>query len=134
MFAFWDTSAVVPLVLQERGSRSAQECFSRSDGDYAWSWMRVEAEAALLRRCAPVRAWESLDELLGGFRWVELPAGELPELRKFNVRLALRASDAGHLYCFVQSLTVQSDLVLVSFNDELLAAARKKRLRVWPTS
>ena len=50
MIAYWDTSALLPLLLQEPHTPAAVEAAALVTLNYGWDWMQVETEAALRRR------------------------------------------------------------------------------------
>jgi predicted nucleic acid-binding protein len=131
MHLFWDTSAVVPLIFQELHSVRAARARAVARRAFAWSWMRVEAEAALLRRQASPQHWQELQKLASGFIWFELASSEEGALRQFNRALGLRASDAGHLYLFSKASTVDPGMQLVTFDHEMRSAAVKCSLSLW---
>jgi predicted nucleic acid-binding protein len=131
MEAFWDTSALLPLVLEEIDSPRAAQAWAESDRCIAWNWLQVEAESALLRRKAPKEAWRRLDQLCGVIEWIDIPANHHPGLCEFNRTLALRSADAAHLYAFATARGSLQDLTLVSFDNEMKRAALRLRLAVW---
>ncbi len=124
MDLFLDTSAVVPLFLQEPHSAAALKAWEQSTELYAWRWMQVEAEAALARRRATPQTWSEWRQLAATISWLEMGESLLPQLCAFNRPLRLRAADAGHLFVFDRAITVVPELHLVSFDNEMLAAAR----------
>ena len=131
MHLFWDTSAVIPLVFQEPHTSRAHR--ARADGEraLAWSWMRVEAEAALLRRRAGAEHWRELSKLLSAFMWLQMSPAEESALCLFNRPLGLRASDAGHLYVFSKTTAAISGIQLVTFDQEIKSAAATCSLPLW---
>lgn len=124
MDTFWDTSAVVALLLQEPNTASAQSAWSHTTQPWAWRWMVLETEAALSRRKAPPMAWTQFAALLESVRLLDLEPERWDSLRAFNRALRLRAADAAHLFVCERANTVIPDLHLVSFDDEQVAAAR----------
>lgn len=60
-----------------------------------------------------------------------LGAADWPAVIELNKRHALRAADAGHPYCLRRLTKLDPALTLVSFDDELVRAARREKLRVW---
>jgi len=131
MMTFWDTSAVLALVFVEPRSQDAVMAKSLSVGQYAWRWMAVEAQAGLARRRARPAEWEALDQILAGFHNVDLSPEQIDKIGRANREWRLRASDAGHLYCFQQVSFVLPDVQLVCFDDEISAAAGVLGLSVW---
>lgn len=132
MLLFWDTSAVIPLVIKEPHSAAAERARTVCTRALAWTWLKVEAEAALLRRGAGNDAWERLRLLLAAFEWLDMDTGALVGLCRFNRSHALRAADAGHLYVFAEALEVMPQLHLVTFDGEMRKAAARVRLPLWP--
>jgi hypothetical protein len=124
MHLFLDTSAVIPLLLQEVHTPSALKAIAQADRLFAWRWMQVEAEAALTRRRATPVAWSEWRQLAASIHWLELNESSLPALCAFNRPLRLRAADAGHLFVFDRAITVVPELHLVTFNDEMTKAAQ----------
>lgn len=131
MHLFWDTSAVIPLVFQEAHSAQAARAHAAARWAFGWSWMRVEAEAALLRRRAGAQHWQELQKLASSFIWLELPPNEESAVRQFNRPLGLRASDAAHLYVFSKASGVDPAMQLVTFDQEMQSAALNCSLPVW---
>jgi hypothetical protein len=131
MRLYWDTSAVVPLVLQEPHSAAAQRARSAARRAFAWSWMQVEAEAALLRRDATATQWRNLTQLFSAFIWLDMESQDLPALRQFNRPLTLRADDAGHLFVFSKACTADPQIQLVTFDSEMRKAARQCAFPLW---
>jgi hypothetical protein len=124
MERFFDTSAVVPLLLQEPQTAAALAALDRCTRVYAWRWLQVETEAALARRRAPATAWSEWRELASAVSWLDMGEELLPQLCSFNRPLRLRAADAGHLFVFERALRVLPELQLVCFDREMNEAAR----------
>ena len=124
MELFFDTSAVVPLLLDEPFSKKACLAWERANRVWGWRWLQVEAEAALCRRKAPATAWRQWAQLSAGFNWLDLETKSFPLLRAFNRPLRLRAADAGHLYTLQLATQVIPSMKLVCFDKELKRAAK----------
>jgi predicted nucleic acid-binding protein len=124
MDLFFDTSAVVPLILDEPHSRKALETWNQATRVWAWRWLQVEAEAALGRRRADAHAWHQWRLVSSALTWLDLEARMWPQLCAFNRSLRLRAADAGHLYTYNGATSVVPQLKLVCFDKELNEAAR----------
>jgi predicted nucleic acid-binding protein len=131
MTSFFDTSAIVPLILRERHSDVACEVWNATSQAWAWRWMRVEAEAALGRRRAGSEAWRAWRSIASVVHWLDLGSADCLEICAFNRPLRLRAADAGHLFVFDRAAGVIPELKLVSFDGEMTAAARSLNLPVW---
>ena len=124
MELFFDTSALVPLLLEEPFSKKAARAWDSATRVWAWKWMQVEAEAALSRRKAPATAWQQWVQMANEFTWLDLDSKSLPQLRAFNRPLRLRSADAGHLFVFQMATQVVPSMKLVCFDNELKRAAK----------
>jgi predicted nucleic acid-binding protein len=131
MNLFWDTSALVALLFREPHSAEAEQARAATTSGHAWRWIRVEASAAMSRRGAPDERWARLEELVGGLHLIDLPPADLDILCRANRTWRLRAADAGHLHCFRRAAYAMPDLQLVTFDDEMIAAARAHGLPLW---
>jgi predicted nucleic acid-binding protein len=131
MLLFWDTSAVVPLIFNEPHTPSARHARAAATRAFVWSWIRVEAEAALLRRNASPGDWENLARVLARMTWLETDTRELSALLGFNKPLGLRALDAGHLFVCSKAVSAFPGIHLVTFDQEMDQAARRCHLPVW---
>jgi len=120
---FFDTSAIVPLLLKEPSSPLALQAWEQAEQRYAWRWLRVEAEAALHRRQAPPEAWRNWDRIVDALYWLELPDSLVEDCCRFNRIAGLRAADAGHLFVMDRLTRVMDDLRLVTFDHEMQVAA-----------
>jgi hypothetical protein len=132
MMLFWDTSAILAGVFLEAQSPLAREAAAATSCGYAWDWLKVEAECALARRRATSAQWAALAALLGPFRFDHVTDRDQAAIGERNRNWRLRAADAGHLFCFTRVAAVIPDLQLVTFDDEMLAVARRLQLAVWP--
>jgi predicted nucleic acid-binding protein len=130
MQIFWDTSAIVALILQEQRTPEAADAWSGTTRAWCWRWMQVEAEAALARRGASPESWAQWRAVAGAFHVLDLEPARLPDLCTFNRALKLRATDAGHLFVFAQAASVVPDLALLSFDGEQTQAARSLGFRL----
>lgn len=129
MIVYFDTSAVVPILVDEPTSDGAIELWSRAERIVSSRLVYAEARAALglARRLDRLdsrqlgRAVGNLEQILEDVDLVEVTdllvrrAGELAE------RLALRGYDAVHLAS--AELVADRDLVLATGDKQLLAAA-----------
>ena len=102
MVRFWDTSALVPLLVAERETARAERWLREDAGVIVWTLTRVELLSALARRrrrepAAARRLQGARRELLSAWeRWSEVTAVDL--VRRHAERLVeshpLRAADA----------------------------------------
>ena len=123
MNVFFDTSAIVPLLIKEVHTERAQAAWSKTTRAWAWRWMQVEAESALGRRRASTEAWAQWRTLSNSMTWLEMEPRTWSQLCAFNRPLRLRAADAGHLFVCDRAMTVVSGLTLATFDDEMIEAA-----------
>jgi len=128
---FLDTSAVVPLFLEEPQTAAAQHALAQASQIFAWCWMRVEAEAGFIRRQADRQVWTEWRTWTPHVCWLDLEFAELDHLCSFNRALRLRAADAGHLYVYEQACHAMPDLQLVTFDHEMAAVAHRQRMALW---
>lgn len=131
MLCYWDTSAIVAQVLTEPGSDISANAAARSELDFSWAWLKVEASAALTRRKATPGQWQYFETLISDFQFLEIPESDYTELANKNKKWKLRSADAGHLYCFEKFLLVYPEATFVTLDSELRAAAKKEKHAVF---
>jgi len=124
MRVFFDTSAAIPLVLAETDSAAIRRAWPDFSECWAWSWLVVEAEAALIRQKANAEAWAEWSRVARSLTLVELNPSDHRALRAFNRGLGLRAADAGHLFLFNRLTQELDGLQLITFDREMSQAAR----------
>jgi predicted nucleic acid-binding protein len=135
---FWDSSALVPLLIEEPRSASSRRLIKADAVAVAWL-ARVEMASALVRLLREGRMDESglesdlaeLEALISS--WVEIPPHE--EVRRLAVRLlrthVLRTLDALHLASAWFAAEGRPDtLGFVCFDTRLAAAARAEGFSV----
>jgi predicted nucleic acid-binding protein len=125
MRVFFDTSAVIPLVLAEKHSEAVRRVWLDITERWAWSWLVVEAEAALVRQRADADAWAEWPRVLRSLNLVELNPRDHGALLAFNRGLGLRAADAGHLFLFDRLSREVDGLQMLTFDREMSQAAKK---------
>lgn len=136
---FWDSSAVVPLVVPQRHTAAAEAAFDADPSLVVWWATPVECASALARlereggidRDALATALERLRRL--GTIWNEVQPGT--RVRDVAQRLlrahSLRAADALQLAAALEFAEDEpSDLELVCFDARLADAASRVGLRV----
>ena len=129
MPTYFDTSAIVPLLLVEPHSSVAREAWEASTGDcFAWRWLKVETEAALVRRKADAGVWSAWDRLESSLNWITLPDSEIEAVCRFNRNFGLRAADAGHLFIADRLSRSLHSLYLASLDKEMCEAAQELQL------
>jgi hypothetical protein len=132
---FWDSSAIVPLLVPEGRSRSLQALYAGDPVMFAWWATEIECTSALARRQrlghfhedAVTEAFLRLSALKAGWHEVE-PGEEVRESAKRLLRVHdLRTADALQLAAaFFVAEALPSTLEFVSLDDRLLAAARRE--------
>ena len=132
---FWDSSALIPLLVPEVMSRSIQKLF---DGDpiiVAWWVTEIECTSAIarhqrlgqLREELAAEAFGRLSALRAGWHEVE-PSEEIRESAKRLLRVHdLRTADALQLAAaFFVAEARPSTLEFLSLDERLLSAARRE--------
>jgi len=138
---FWDSSAVVPLLVQEPSTAVLQALYARDPDIAAWWATTIECTSALARleRAGALSARDAAQAFARlaalAASWVEVePADELRETAVRFLRVHdLRAADALQLAAaFVVSERRPPTLVLVSLDDRLALAAGREGFVVQP--
>ena len=136
MIAYFDTSAIVPLLVEEDGTIAARDIWLGADRVVSVRLAHVEARAALAQasrtaRISPEHLLSSTHELEGVLLQLDLVDVDDALVRRaadLTEAQALRAYDAVHLAAAMQ--VVEADLVLVAGDRALLAAAASVGLMV----
>lgn len=136
---FWDSSAVVPLVIAENASDDVQRAFALDPELVVWWGTELECVSALARReregarvgSAIVEALERLDALSSAWREVQ-PAVRVRSLARRLLRVhALRAADALQLSAAIVAAEEQpATLPFVTLDERLVQAARREGFTV----
>lgn len=138
---FWDSSAVLPLVLQETTTPAMQALLAEDEDVIAWWGSRVEAHSALARLTGDGaldgRLYEAAVTRLTGFAtsWHEvLPTDVVREQAERLVRThPLRAGDALQLAAAVVASEYRpATLPLVTLDVRLRQAAFREGFAVMP--
>ena len=138
---FWDTSAIVPLVLREESTPVVTELLSNDPGIIAWWGTYVEAVSALarLQREAHLtldklqEAIESLEGLLSGATIIHPDDQVRATAKRLLLAHPLRGPDALQLAAALIAVEGQSeDRGLVSLDHRLRAAAETEGFTVHP--
>jgi uncharacterized protein len=136
---FWDTSAIVPLLVSQQQSEAVREAFATDPEIIAWWATGLECTSALARLEREGRltaqGWSEASERLSalGASWQEiLPSARLRQLAGRLLRThPLRTADALQL---AAALTASDDdpgaITLVTFDDRLADAARREGMPV----
>ena len=130
MIAYFDTSALIPLLIDEPLSKLAERVWQRASWVASARVSYVEARSGLARACRMERisppelreAVQGLKTLHRQMHQVEITADLVEEAGHLAQELALRAYDAIHLAA-AASLDI-GDLVVVTGDRQLAASAQ----------
>lgn len=137
---FWDTSGVVPLLLEQESTAAVKRLLSEDAGMAVWWGTPIEcaSAAARLRREERLTVAEEgrVLELLGTLRasWLEvLPSEEVRDhaMRMLRVH-ALKAADALQLAAARVWAGSAGGAELVTYDERLALAARLEGFEVLP--
>jgi hypothetical protein len=132
---FWDTSAVVPLLIAERGSARAKAWYREDPEVVVWTLTRVELLSALARRrreepAAASRLLSVRRDLMRVWgQWSEITAIET--VRRHAERIVethkLRAADALQIgAAMIAAEDNPAGLEFVTFDENLAHAAERE--------
>lgn len=130
MIAYFDTSALLPLLLQEPGTAGARRLWNAADVRVSSRLLYVEASAALARARRAGRLsdfqWRAVTDLLDDL-WEHLDVINVVESLVYQAagltrHCGLRGYDAVH--CASAHQFAGDDVVVVSSDRQLLAACR----------
>jgi predicted nucleic acid-binding protein len=135
---FWDSSAIVPLIVAEGATAAALACL-REDGDVAVWWTTpVECASSIARLeregmsgADVAEAFARLDTLAEAWTEIE-PHTEVREIARRLLRVhPLRAADALQLAAaYIAAEGRPPSLDIVTLDDRLAAAAAKEGFRL----
>jgi predicted nucleic acid-binding protein len=138
---FWDSSAVIPLLVPEATSGPIQQLFKTDPVIVAWWATEMECTSAIARRQrlrqlheeTAAEAFVRLSALRTGWHEVE-PTEEIRESAKRLLRVHdLRTADALQLAAAIfASESRPSTLKFLSFDERLLSAARREGFPIQP--
>jgi predicted nucleic acid-binding protein len=136
---FWDSSAIVPLLVEESASPSILAEYVRDPEQIAWWATGIECVSALARaeregRLDPAAMADAVARLEAlEHSWAEMqPTDQLRELAVRLLRVhALRAADALQLAAaLIAAEGHPASLTLVSLDERMALAAEREGLRV----
>jgi predicted nucleic acid-binding protein len=133
--SFWDSSAIVPLLVTEPSTRRLQALAAQDSAMLVWWACEVECVSALARLerdgtlspSAVALALKRLAVLAAGWQEID-PSDAVREAATRFLRVhALRAADALHLAAaFLAAERRPASLEIITLDDRLGAAARKE--------
>lgn len=141
MVRFWDTSAIVPLVLNEPGSQAVRTLFEHDRDIYAWWGTRIECTSAIVRAVRDQRlsgteerfARRDQADLFATIREVAPSEDVRGRAERLLATHPLRAADALQLgAALVWSRERPVGLAFVSLDRRLREAASKEGFTVLP--
>lgn len=136
---YWDASALVPLVIAEKASVSAQEWLAADDRIVTWAWTRVEITSAVERRTregllSPAQrrtVLNRMDAFAGTWDEVHDVLAVRRQAAGLLARHPLRAADAGQLgAALILRDQLASRLTFVCLDERLSSAAEKEGLHL----
>ncbi len=136
---FWDSSALVPLLIEEAETDGARELYLDDTGAIVWWGTTVECASAVARReregqLSPEAASEALERLDAVARhWHRIePVDAILEISRRFLRVhPLRAADSLQLAAaFLAAEGRPSTLEFVCLDDRLVIAARREGFQV----
>lgn len=139
---FWDSSAIVALLVQQPGSSAAGQALAEDDEMVVWWGTRLECAAALFRliRGEAISVDDGKRALTGlsalASAWAEVdPSATVRERAQLLVaKHPLKAADALQLAAAILALSPgRQEDGFVCLDRQLSSAARAERLHVVPT-
>ncbi|MBI2359865.1 MAG: type II toxin-antitoxin system VapC family toxin [Deltaproteobacteria bacterium] len=136
---FWDTSALIPLIVAERTTSRAERLLRADPNVVVWTLTRVELLSALARRrrqepSAARRLLAARREILSAWQhWSEITAVEV--VRRYAERVVethpIRAGDALQIgAALVAAEDDPATLEFVTFDQQQAAAVEREGFRV----
>jgi uncharacterized protein len=132
---FWDSSALVPLLVAEPTTTAVQALITKDSTMLVWWASEVECASGITRleregaltESAVTQAFDRLKDLAGGWHVVD-PSDSIREAAVRFLRVhPLRAADALQLAAaFIAAERRPSSLEIVTLDDRLASAARKE--------
>lgn len=130
MIVYFDTSAIVPIVIEEPGSMVASRLWDEADRVVSSRLVYTEGRAALamarrldrIDECGLREAVDDFESLHDQLDVIEITEGLLREAGGLAEQLSLRGYDAVHLAS--ARLVDDPEMVLAAGDVSLLAAAR----------
>lgn len=132
---FWDSSALVPLLVEEASTAPLQTLYLGEPGTIAWWSTPVECASALARleregrldSKAATEAFDRLDALAEHWHRIEPVEAVLETARRFLRVHPLRAADSLQLAAaFLAAEGRPSTLEFVCLDDRLVTAAQRE--------
>jgi predicted nucleic acid-binding protein len=140
---FWDSSALVPLLVEEEVTVSLRALYLGEPGTIVWWGTSVECASAISRLeregqltlRSTTDAFERLDALARSWNRIEPVDAVLETARRLLRVHPLRAADSLQLAAaFLASEGRPSTLDFVCLDDRLLTAAQREGFPVWDRS
>ena len=138
---FWDSSALLPLLVKETSSKRIKEYFEEDDGIAVWWGTEAECLSALARRAREqsltpaqqTEAEELLKEILSYVTEVN-PSLEIKRIARRLLRThPLRAADALQLAAAMALAGENiSELTMITIDDRLRASAQQEGFTTLP--
>ena len=136
---YWDSSALVPLLIREPSTPRARRWLADDPQIATWVWTRVEVMGAverrlrqgLLSRETRRAVLDSLDDLAAEWHEVSDVLSVRSRAGSLLARHPLRAADAGQLgAALLLRDQIAGEVTFVSLDGRLVTAAEREGLRV----
>jgi predicted nucleic acid-binding protein len=137
---YWDTSAVLPLLLEEKQTSAVKSVYQQDTAQTVWCLTDVEIGAALARRVREGLPHDRADHLREDWKTLAAlwrPVASVDPVRARAIRLVqthpLRAADALQLAAALVACAERPEaLPFVCLDDRLRDAARREGFPVLP--
>jgi predicted nucleic acid-binding protein len=138
---FWDSSAIVPLLVLEKETEQCIRAFRSDKAVMVWTMSKVEVFSALCRRFREGALkeidFDSAKKRMNDFFDMAFEIISVPKVKDRALRLLqvhpLRAADAMQLASVLVATQEDTSIVpIMSFDDRLTMAARREGFNVNP--
>lgn len=133
---FWDTSALVPLIVEEASTDDMAGLIARDPDIVVWYLTGVELASALARRAREMPGeYEDARSLLDAMEAIWMPVNDsriVAVAKHLIANYRLKAADALQLAAAVWSREVLQLRQVVTLDRELATAARAEGFKVLP--
>lgn len=138
---FWDSSAIVPLLVLEKETEQCIKAFQSDQGIMVWTLSKVEVFSALCRRLREGAVkeidFESAKKRTNDFFDMAFEIISVPKVKDRAIRLLqvhpLRAADALQLASVLVATQEDTSRVsIMSFDERVILAAKREGFTVNP--
>ena len=138
---FWDSSAIIPLCLEEPNTRKLIDILSTDRNLVVWWGSSIECYSALIRlkkeKAISESEWQDAQNILKNLEdsWIEIqPISRVKEFAERILRLhSLKAADSFQLAAaLLWAQNNPSEYDFVTFDNKLKIAAMKEGFKIFP--